>query len=155
MSYLDSQFNNTTSRDFQNFMIGSEIGHGLSRTVYEFLPNKDWVLKVETKSSSFQNVLEWETWREFEHEDNSIVRDWLAPCIDISPCGIFMLQERTYKPKEYPDKIPTWLFDRKFSNFGVLKNGKFVSHDYATNGLQLKGPSKRFVNANWWEWENL
>ena len=146
---LEDSFTEIIARDLFNFIIGHSLGVGVHRNVYEFLPDPNYVIKVETLSGSFQNILEWHTWERFQFDDR--VAPWLAPCKSISCCGLYLLQERTERPKDYPDRIPAWIADRKRSNFGVLKNGNFVAHDYGGNDLPNFGPYNRMVKPNWWE----
>ena len=149
MKSFHKHFNNIVSKELLDLFIGYKIGEGAYRCVFEFLPDPDLVVKFESTQRDFENVLEWETWRAFEN--NEYVSSWLAPCKMISPCGLYLVQERTQRPLEYPDKLPVWLGDRKRSNFGVLGNGNFVCHDYGGNTLQSTGPTKKQTLAKWWE----
>lgn len=116
--------------DFQSLMVGKELGHGVARRVYEFLPNPDYVIKIEDRSRSFQNVEEFHFWRENEHYKP--VRDWLAPIHSISPSGIVLMQKRItpITREQLPDKVPHWMSDVKLEHFGKL-DGKIVICDYA------------------------
>ena len=144
------ELGNTFAVDLAKLILGDKLGEGMSREVYEFAFDKKFVVKVE--QSKFQNVREWELWNELK--ENKLAKHF-APCVDISPCGIYLIQRRTEPiPKsEYPEKIPHFFTDEKFSNFGVIvENGKksFVCHDYGsfilTNGFR-NGMKK----AVWWE----
>lgn len=82
------------------------------------------------------------------------IAKWFAPCVDISPGGIFLLQKRveTRPRSEYPKLIPSFFSDLKYSNYGWL-NGQFVCCDYAgfvSTSMSHKW-SGRMVKADWWE----
>ena len=133
------------TRDMIHFILGPKLGEGAGREVYEYLHNSDLVVKIEVYTRSFQNVAEWEVWSGC----NDKVAEWLAPCMQISPCGIFLLQERTKPSLHYPKKIPYFLSDTKIENFGTIK-GKFVCHDYGLVPRSGRGMSMRMVRARWW-----
>lgn len=148
-------FPTTAAWDLWQFVAGEKLGEGIGREVYEFSGDKSMVIKVE--SSGFQNIKEWEIWNEMKHWKGKLAEPpkWLAPCISISTCGIYLVQERTYSiPKEeYPEKVPAFLLDRKYGNFGVImKDGKrqFVCHDYGMQSL-CNGVKMNLVNAEWTE----
>lgn len=149
---VDHLFKTVPSRDLFNFITGPEIGEGANRIVYEYEPNpKSHVIKFEP--AGFQNVREFEIWQEIKDTKHA---KWFAPCVQISPCGVFLIQERTEPiPKaEYPELVPKFLFDRKYKNYGVIKKPskkrQFVCHDYGTFSL-VNGYSDKLVKADWWE----
>lgn len=125
------------------------LGVGIARTVYPLHNAPDWVCKVEAGGLSFQNVLEWETWR--------LVRDkshakWFAPCLRISPDGTILIQRRTRPPapQEFPDSMPGFLDDFKRTNYGMLGR-QIVCHDYGLLGVTSYGLSKRMRRVKWWD----
>lgn len=144
-------FPDRPSDDLWGLIAGRKLGQGQYREVYEYLPDLDYVIKVEMGSRCFSNALEWHMWDDMKGLDH--VRKWLAPCHSISPNGIYLLQRRTTRPKEYPDQVPCWMVDTKRANFGVLSTGQFVAHDYAGMMTNEYGASKRMVKAKWWELE--
>jgi hypothetical protein len=129
-------------RDLFRLLVGECIGGGAHREVYKLRGREDYVLKAETGSASFYNVLEWETWlavlgTKFEK--------YFAPCETISPCGMFLIQERTSPVRDVPKAKPKFLQDIKPENFGMLKNGRVVCHDYSISWLiraNLRGMNK-------------
>ena len=78
-----------------NLLCGTRINWGMSRTVYECTLLPDCVVKVETGSQHFQNVMEWETWQIVKGAPAS---RWFAACRWISPNGKVLIQERTRPP---------------------------------------------------------
>lgn len=118
--------------EFMDLCLGNLIDNGLSRYVYECKLNKDYVIKVET-SNEFgvkQNIMEWGFWN--FNIDNTGITKWLAPLVDISPCGTFLIQKRCEPlPDDYalPEYVPKFLTDLRRDNFGLL-NGNFVCLDY-------------------------
>ena len=129
-----------------NLLCGSRIGAGSAREVYECTLLPDCVVKVETLAESFQNIIEWETWKIVQNTPQS---RWFARCDYISPCGLLLLMERTRPPalSEYPRQMPAYFADFKRRNYGMAKTRQkrvevFVCHDYGLNllvdhGLQV------------------
>ncbi len=96
--------------ELEFLLIGKKIGEGLSRAVYEFNDPNCWgrhidtgapmiasrsskyVIKVEKPGGMFQNVQEWTVWH---WVNGTPLAKWFAPCISISPCGLYLVQERT------------------------------------------------------------
>ena len=69
-------------RDFGFAFCGAKLGAGIGREVYECAIDPSKVVKIETASQSFQNVIEWETWHRLKDGPHG---KWLAPCRFISP----------------------------------------------------------------------
>jgi hypothetical protein len=141
---MDSPF---IHKEFFNTLIGKQLGKGSARTVYAFSANPELVVKVEIGGESFQNVREWEYWKEMK---DSPMAKYLAPCEYISPCGAVLIQGRVLPldRSKYPKKIPANFTDTKYQNFGLYKN-KFVCCDYG-NIPFAKGVSAKMVKAHWW-----
>lgn len=149
MTMLVDRFKgDTLALDFFKFFVGDCLGSGAGRDVYEYTQDKSLVLKVESSAGSFQNIMEYETWQQVQFTEQS---KWFAPCVDISPCGMFLLQKRTtpIRTGNYPTHIPTFFTDTKLENFGMLGK-KFVCHDYGNNLLMMKGLSNRMKKVVWW-----
>lgn len=136
------------TRDLLDAFLGPFIGSGCSRQVFEHRFRKDFVVKVETNSKSFDNIREYDIWHEVDKE----VRRWLAPIEWISPCGIVMIQHRTQRPdiKVMPKRIPNWLYDTKLGNWGWYK-GRIVCHDYANHCALRRGAKNVLKKADWWD----
>lgn len=139
----------TMSVDFAAMFLGQVIGVGASRTVFENKLDRSTVIKVEQRSRSFHNVAEWDTWHNFEGTE---IEKWLAPILDISPCGIYLIQRRTTPAsvKDYPEKIPSFFTDNKYGNWGLYED-RLVCHDYANSKLYRPGAHKNLVKADWWK----
>ncbi len=77
------------------------------------------------------------------------IRRWLAPCVQISPCGSILIQKRTTPApsSRYPAKMPKFLTDMKRSNYGLYK-GRLVCHDYGLICLTVTTATRK---ADWWE----
>lgn len=140
--------------DAFNLLCCDKLGEGMSRTVYlcELLP--DCVVKVETRHSTFQNILEWRTWQTVEYTENA---KWFAPCRWISPNGTILIQDRTYPtdPTHLPRRMPAWFTDFKIQNYGFLsKPGRtgpqLVCHDYGTSLALQEGTATRRMRAPVW-----
>lgn len=138
--------------DIARTLLGDKIGGGVARQVFNCRFNPRLVVKVEDGAGSFQNITESKWWDEVH--DIKEVAKWFAPVLAISPCGTVLIQHKVAPARleDYPEKVPEFLVDRKFTNFGIHK-GRLVCFDY---GLQLfsKGISKKLVKAEWWgaEW---
>lgn len=146
-----NNFKTTYGRDLFYLMAGDLIGKGMSRKVYEFLPDKKLVLKVEISGNNFQNVREWGIWNELSRWNP--MSKWFAPCEDISPNGIYLLQRKVQQipQEEYPKQVPVFFTDIKYSNFGIIyEKGKkrFVCYDYGTFEV-TRGYNKKLKNVKW------
>ncbi len=145
---VEDQFINPVRADVFMMLCGERIGEGAARVVYECAYDPMMVVKIEAKSGSFQNVLEWNMWLDAESIPHAA--QWLAPCVKISPCGIVLIQKKTTPAKKYPEQIPEWLTDTKRTNYGMI--GKmFVCHDYGVNLMLRSGLSKRTRKVEWWD----
>lgn len=118
------------AEDLWTLFVGDHIGSGMYRDVFEVKFDDDLVIKVE-KEGSYCNTREWIVWNDTTEEKWS---DWLAPCVAISENGKFLIQQKTKRiiNKQLPDKIPSFLDDTHFDNWGIYKN-RLVCHDYAFN----------------------
>lgn len=137
----------TISMDLLEVLLGERIEVGSARKVFRCRLNPDLVVKVETRSGSFQNVMEAQFWSDVA--DDPELSKWFAPVHLISSCGTVLLQSRAEPARrsEYPDKLPTCITDLKYSNFGML-DGKFVCFDYGIIIPSVSG--KRMRKAKWW-----
>ena len=136
----------TFSRDFFRLFIGEAIGNGMSRHVYQHAQDKDVVIKVEGSAGYFQNIVEWEIWKQVE---GTVMQKWFAPCIDISPNGIFLLQKKVevIPHSSYPKEVPDCFQDFKYQNFGRY-NKRFVCCDYG-NLVGKKIFTEKFRKVKW------
>ena len=85
---------------------GEKLGSGSSRMVYDFLPDENLVIKLES-DYSFQNIIEWELWDRIKFTKHS---EWFAPCHYISSNGKVLIQSKTLpvRLEELPKKIPVF-----------------------------------------------
>ncbi|MEK6879274.1 MAG: hypothetical protein AABY22_06670 [Nanoarchaeota archaeon] len=136
--------------DLKEMLFDEVIGVGVHRKVGVYNLDKRLVVKCAFECPNI-NVLEEEIWRMVKETG---IAKWFAPCMDISPCGIFLIQERVErKPKnEYPRYVPSFFGDCKYSNYGWIGE-KFVCCDYAgfiiTSMVHKWGG--KLKKANWWE----
>lgn len=140
----------TQYEDLKELLLGKALGIGIHRKVGVYKLDESLVIKCATDCPNI-NVLEEEIWQMIKDTN---MGKWFAPCVDISPCGIFLLQKRieTRPKSEYPKQIPSFFGDLKYSNYGWIK-GQFVCCDYAgfiatSMCHQWKGKMKK---ADWWE----
>lgn len=124
-----------TQSELNHLFVGSMIARGTYREVYELMHDASLVLKYEARPRCFNNAIEWEIWNEVKGAE---LARWLAPCIQISFSGSFLIQARTQPITEMPDEVPDFLADLKLENFGLYE-GRVVAHDYANNHLFSKG----------------
>lgn len=136
-------------RDWMGAALGQPLGDGIGRKVFVYELNPRYVIKIER--SGFQNVIEWEIWSAIK---DTAWAKWFAPARHISGFGSILLMERTLPaPRSaYPKRVPTFLGDLKYSNFGLLR-GKLVCHDYGTltNFLAGNHVSEKLRKADWWD----
>ena len=140
----------TAMRDLTNMICDEELGRGIGRVVYACSLDPSIVIKIEQGGGSFQNVLEWETWQQLAH---TRVARWLAPCVNISPCGIVLLMKRvTPLPHDLKNgtRIPEFLTDRKRSNYGMI-DGRVVCCDYGSNlAINHGALASKQTRTEWW-----
>lgn len=142
------QFSDEIPTDFFRLITANLIGEGYSRRVYDCRLNPDIVIKIERQGHTFNNFREFDTWGTAKQIETAAL--WLAPCLHISQCGKVLIQERTYGTDRFPDKIPVWFSDLHEHNFGRLKNGRFVCHDYGHSGVLRQGlETTRQRKAKW------
>lgn len=136
------------AREFKWLICGDLLGEGVARKVYSCMLNDAYVVKIERKARSFQNVAEWDTWSWAKGSPRHA--RWLAPCALISPCGAVMAQRKVVplRPEELPTRLPAWLCDLKRENFGLL-DGKVVCCDYGTVNSAIRDASTKLVKATW------
>lgn len=134
MAETPSHFRGSYPLELFHFMCGDRIGQGIAREVYEFKPDPRYVIKFELGVKDFQNICEWELWREAPKGASR----WLAPCIDISDHGMVLLQQRVMHLPSPPRMIPRWLEDAHADNWGTL-DGRPVVVDYGRHGMIAHG----------------
>lgn len=142
-----SVFTDTVDRDFISFFLGEKLGSGIARQVYAHGFDDRKVIKVEVGAGSFQNIEEWNTWKEIQHTKWA---KYFAPCEAISACGTILIQRRT-KPLTNKPKVllPDFLCDFKVQNYGKI-GSQVVCHDYGMNLMRLSGRVKMKQPEWWW-----
>lgn len=133
LAYLD---NPKLSLEIFDSMIGDFINSGCSREVFEYVHDKNYVIKIESESGKGDNFLEWDIWNSVKYTENA---KWFAPCFWISPNGMLLIQRKTkdfYFKSKAPDRIPSFFTDIKPSNFGWIGN-QLVAHDYAFSSCMV------------------
>jgi hypothetical protein len=149
MSTLVDRLGPNILRDWMGSALGKRLGDGVGRKVFVYDLNPKFVIKVE--ESGFQNVVEHEIWRAVKE---TTWAKWFAPVRHISGLGSILLMERTLPAprSRYPDRVPKFLGDLKYSNFGLLQ-GRLVCHDYGTltNFLAGNHGAEKMRKAEWWD----
>ena len=94
--------------------------------------DEKYVIKIEPRNTNC-NQVEYTLWEEIKGltGDLAWVKDWFAPVKWISPNGRILLMQKTKEDfnKEYPEKIPKFMWDVKPDNFGWIGKN-LVCHDY-------------------------
>lgn len=136
-------------RDLVNHCFGRRLAGGRDREVWEWMPDRRLVAKVETGAGAFQNVLEHEVWQRVK--DTKWAR-WFAPVHAIAPGGVLLLMRRTVPAAgaDFPHKVPRFFTDMKRANWGRL-DGQVVCHDYGVNLLMEEGMTSKLRVAKWWD----
>ena len=120
------------SLDFVTSMCGKHLGSGTYRSVFEYNLDEKYVIKIEPRNTNC-NQVEYTLWEEIKGltGDLAWVKDWFAPVKWISPNGRILLMQKTKEDfnKEYPEKIPKFMWDVKPDNFGWIGKN-LVCHDY-------------------------
>lgn len=113
---------------------GLQIGRaGSSRTAFETLGDKRYVIKTINAGIPTTNFLEWFIWCGIKQ---SKFNNMFAACISISETGRYLVMERL-DPLETSDlkalaslEVPGWLKDKLPHNFGKTANGTIKCLDY-------------------------
>lgn len=141
----------SVNSDLITMFLGEKLGQGSYRAVYEFNPNpKKYVVKIEPLCTN-ANANEFLLWDDISGFVNNLawVKEWFAPVLWMSPNAKILIMERTFQKPDLkrPDKVPDFMCDIKFENFGWIGN-KFVCHDYGFlhRFFEYK---KRFRKATW------
>lgn len=136
--------------ELESIILGEKIGRGCHRDVYVFAPDPTKVIKVANCGDGravniLENRLWWQIWE-------TPAQKWFAPVYLVSESGKYLIQQRAESlPKEqYPEKIPHFFTDTKYSNFGHIKGVGLVCVDYGSFNI-FRGISTRMVKADWWE----
>lgn len=151
MAWEHETFQTGTAVELSRLCLGQLLGEGAFRRVHVWQPDKTLVVKFELQSQDFHNVFEWETWRK---AIGTPLERWLAPVVEISPCGTILLQKRTepiQTQREMPKRIPALFKDVKASNWGRLGK-RIVCHDYGLIEFwRSKTPKEQMelVEASW------
>lgn len=136
--------------DFVTSICGEFIASGTYRSVFHYNLDEKYVVKVEPKSTNC-NLIEALIWQEVQWLTGRLnwVRDWFAPVKWISPNGRILVMRKTREQpdKKRPDKIPAFLWDAAYRNFGWIGD-KLVCHDYS-NFYTMVNYQKRMVKINW------
>ena len=139
-----------SNEDLRGLILGKKLGSGIHRDVFEYKQDNNLVIKCSIEYPNI-NILEFEVW--LMVKDTQISK-WFAPCIDISPCGMYLIQKKIeIRPEsEYPKLVPSFFDDLKYSNYGWIKD-KFVCCDYAgfiASSMSHKWSGK-LKKVEWWE----
>lgn len=133
--------NKIVSLELCDFIFGKFLGYGASRFVFEYMPDPKLVIKIDCSDFN-ANVIEYAIWNKVS--DCEKLSKWFAPCNSISRCGRILLQRKvkTGIPyEEYPKKIPSFLNDTKYRNFGKI-NDRIVCVDYSSVRIDQIGTGK-------------
>ena len=128
--------------------LGREIGSGCYRRVFEAGWDDSLVVKMETSSSYFANVAEWDIWHNLK---GTPAGKFLCPCVSISPGGGFLIMKKAgpVKPEQMPKRIPGWCADVKIENWGWF-DGRPVMLDYANHRFFTVGLKSRERRVRKW-----
>lgn len=158
VQFVNDYFKTALAKEFFYAMCGECLGDGVSRTVFEYLPDKSCVVKLEHATRSFQNVMEWDLWQQHSAGKGTSTLKWLAPCVSISESGNVLVQKRT-KPVPWTWKLPklapnVLCADMKRENWGIYRR-RLVCHDYGRHdAIFYASKGKNMDVAPWLEAQN-
>lgn len=139
-----------TFEDAFNLLCGSLIAEGgAHRTVFHCALDPAYVVKVEKASGTYKNIAEWELWQAALNVPAAT--RWLAECKWISPNGRVLIQQRTLPVpvEDLPKRVPSWLADFKWENWGRGAAGHVMCHDYGNHRALERGLRAPLVKAEW------
>lgn len=148
--FVQDHFRTIISKEFFYTMCGEYLGGGVDRMVFESATDPTCVVKIAARPHGFQNVHEWDLWKQHNAHGGTSVCNWLAPCVRISENGLILVQKRT-KPVPWkwklPRRVPNVLTsDLKRDNWGIYR-GRLVCHDYGRHDAIFYA-SKVHLGAN-------
>lgn len=114
-------------------LIGDFINQGAHRDVYAHKYDDNLVIKKQKNKRKHHNKSEYLAYNEAKKFG---IDHWLAPVIEISDCGGFLIQVRgePVKSGERPKKVPKWLScDNTGPNQWVWINNRVVKCDFDNN----------------------
>jgi hypothetical protein len=135
--------------DALNWMCGDIIAEGAYRKVFPYGPDPSrFVVKWEKGVTRFCNITEYQIWEELCETE---IGKWLAPVRSLSPCGIWLLQERCMPMglADRPKRVPEFFADIKPENWGLL-GGKPVCFDYGNHALFTKAARRSRLKTVYW-----
>jgi hypothetical protein len=116
---------------------GELLGEGRFRKVYEYLPDKNYVVKVNKPYISKTDEILHHDFNLYEYKNFLLLKTynldhWVAECFYLD--GIFLMQRVDKLPKGL-HRIPTFFPERKTDNYGWLDD-HIVCIDYPTLGTK-------------------
>lgn len=140
-------FTTNAARDVARMVLGTRLGCGSTRVIYQHATDAELIVKIEDGARSFCNIAEWTVWEAVK--DTAFAR-WFAPVVSISPAGIVLVMKRCdeLRLSELPEHIPAFLTDIKAENWGLFE-GRPVCLDYGYHLLLERGMTKAIRKANW------
>ena len=116
---------------------GKLIGEGKFRKVYEYLPNKQFVVKVNKPFISNNEVILNHDYNLEEYKNFLLLKKydldiWVAECFYLN--DIFLMRRVDNLPKGVY-RVPTFFPERKKNNYGWL-NQRIVCIDYPEIGFK-------------------
>lgn len=137
--------------ELENLILGEKLGSGVYRDVYIFKPDKTKVIKVakDNAKSRTENLIASKLY--WDNIYLTPFEKWFAKIYDVSDNGKYLIQERTekYKKEKYPEKIPSFLTDTKYDNFGYIKGKGLVCIDYGCICI-ARMMTNRMSKVEWW-----
>ncbi len=130
---------------FMKHLLGKKIGEGCRRQVFAHKHDDTLVIKVYRDEEFFtarkahgvwrhpeHNLVEYENWLRAKERGTDFAM-WLAPCLEISDCGVFLVQRRGTKVDRIPRNIPGWIHAQGDFAIGanwVMIDERIVLSDY-------------------------
>ena len=126
------------------------IDWGAQRRVFKLAQQwkgEDVVMKVAPGADFSQNIEEYDTWCHVQYTE---YKKWFAKVHCMSQGGRVLIQSYVdpLPPSKAPDKMPVFLGDFKYGNYGI-KGNQVVCKDYGTNLLRTTGLIKRTRKVEW------
>ena len=132
-SKIDIALNFQIAFDMVDLLCGDFVGEGNSRIVYDCPIYPGYVTKISKDADNHDNIMEYEMWCSVAHQPK--MNKWFADVKWLSGNGRVMIQKKAIhindkNKKNIPTKVPAFLSDMKFDNYGFIGK-QFVCFDYA------------------------
>jgi len=113
-------------------VLDGNIGRGSARDIFSYKDEPNWVIKQHRFQPHFSNMIEWIIWNQIKETES--LKDIFGECAAMSVSGRYLVMEKLVDLTKVDGpqtlRYPSWLTDRKISNFGRSSSGIIKIRDF-------------------------